>query len=258
VTLQERSVVGFGTWFEGQQRALKFDFGGRGMQTIGNTENAAESRDVRRLMKQAGKLGEDAMKQTHGRTRSRRVIGNVKLILVLLSIFLPASFLAAQQVQEFTGRVTDPSGAVLAKAMVIAHNVDSGVDTSTTTTSTGNYTIPYLIPGHYSISATAPGFETGVRTGLTLQVDQAATVNFALKVGSTTETVTVNADSLLDAAKADNGVVIENTRVTELPLNGRNVGMLAVLAPGALFEGDSEYVKGGVKPDQWGGVKVDR
>ena len=198
------------------------------------------------------------MKQTHGRTRSRRVIGNVKLILVLLSIFLPASFLAAQQVQEFTGRVTDPSGAVLAKAMVIAHNVDSGVDTSTTTTSTGNYTIPYLIPGHYSISATAPGFETGVRTGLTLQVDQAATVNFALKVGSTTETVTVNADSLLDTAKADNGVVVENARVTELPLNGRNVGMLAVLAPGALFEGDSEYVKGGVKPDQWGGVKLDQ
>ena len=175
-----------------------------------------------------------------------------KLIPLLLLIFsLPASFLAAQQVQEFTGRVTDPSGAVLPKATVIAHNVDSGVDTSTITTSTGNYTIPYLIPGHYSISATVPGFETGVRTGLTLQVDQAATVNFALKVGSTTETVTVNADSLLDTAKADNGVVIENTRVTELPLNGRNVGMLAVLAPGALFEGDSEYTRAFDSDDQY-------
>lgn len=150
-------------------------------------------------------------------------------------------YLAAQQVQEFTGRVTDPSGAVIPKAAVTAHNVDTGVDTRTTTTSTGDYTIPYLIPGQYTISAIAPGFQTGMRTGLTLQVDQVATVNFALKVGATSETVTVDADTLLDSTKADNGEVVENTRVTELPLNGRDPGMLAILSPGTVWTGSPQW-----------------
>src|ERR1035441_4019977 len=87
------------------------------------------------------------------------------LSLMLLMVLLSALPLAAQQVQEFTGRVTDPSGAVVSKAAVIAHNVDTGVNTSTTTTSSGDYTIPYVIPGHYSISVKAPGFATGIHSG---------------------------------------------------------------------------------------------
>ena len=67
--------------------------------------------------------------------------------------------------------------------------------------------------------------------GLVLEVDQVAKVNFALKVGAATETVTVNADALLDDAKADNGEVVQNTRVTELPLDGGDPGMLSTLAP---------------------------
>lgn len=167
--------------------------------------------------------------------------GNRLFLLLLFGCLLPVGHLAAQQVQEFTGRVTDPTGAVLPGATVIAHNVDTGVNTSTTTTSSGDYTIPYVIPGHYSISVRAAGFETAIRVGLVLQVDQAATVNFALKVGAANETVTVNADAILDASKADNGEVVENTRVTELPLNGRDPGMLSILAPGAVWTGSPQY-----------------
>jgi hypothetical protein len=160
----------------------------------------------------------------------RRVRSKYKLILALLSILLPASFLAIQEVQEFTVRVTDPKGAVVPNATVIAQNLDTRVSTSTTT-SVGDYTIPYVIPGHYSVTVEARGFETAVRTGLVSQVDQIATVDFAPKVGVATETVTVNADALLDNPKADNGEVVENTRMTELPLDGGDPGMLSILAP---------------------------
>jgi hypothetical protein len=159
--------------------------------------------------------------------------------LILLScICCAGAFLNAQ---EFTGHVTDSTGASLPRATIIAHNTATGVETQTTTTSAGDYTIPYLIPGAYTVSAQAPGFATGVHAGINLQVGQTSTVNFNLKIGSTTESVTVTADTLLDVSKADTGEVIENTRVTELPLNGRDPGMLAILAPGALWTGSPQW-----------------
>ena len=159
--------------------------------------------------------------------------------LTLLACFLcPAALLHAQ---EFTGHVTDSTGAVLPKAVIIAHNVATGVDTSTKATSSGVYTIPYLIPGHYTVSAQARGFATGVHAGIDLQVGETSTVNFTLDVGSTTQTVTVTSDTLLDASKADIGEVVENTRVTELPLNGRDPGMLSLLDASALWEGSTTH-----------------
>jgi hypothetical protein len=143
--------------------------------------------------------------------------------------------------QAFTGRVTDQTGAVVPKAKITVHNVATNVDTKATATGTGNYTVPYLKPGVYQLSASAQGFETTVRTGLNLQVDQTATVDFALKVGEATETITVQGDALIDFAKADAGEVVENTRVTELPLNGRDPGMLSELVAGASFEGYIGY-----------------
>jgi hypothetical protein len=159
-------------------------------------------------------------------------------VLLLFGLLLPAGFLGAQ---EFTGQVTDNTGAVMQKAAVTARNVDTGVETATVTNRAGVYTIPYLIAGNYSVSVKATGFETGIHTGIVLHVDQTSTVNFSLKIGSNTETVTVNADTVLDAGKADIGEVVENTRVTELPLNGRDPGMLAVLNSGALWTGSIQW-----------------
>jgi hypothetical protein len=158
--------------------------------------------------------------------------------LLILGLLLTASLLAAQ---EFTGFVTDASGAVLPKAAVTAHNLETNVDIGTVSTAAGNYTIPYLKPGNYTVSAEANGFEKGLRKGLVLQTGQTATVSFALKVGSTTETVTVVGDSLLDVGKADNGEVVENTRVTELPLNGRDPDMLSILNAGAIWTGSIQW-----------------
>lgn len=159
-------------------------------------------------------------------------------VLLLLSLILPATFLAAQ---EFTGRISDSGGAVLPKAAVIAHNLDTNVDTTTVSTKSGDYTIPYLIPGNYTVSAQANGFEKGLRTGIVLQAGQTATVNFQLTVGRATETVIVQGDALVDFGKADIGEVVENTRVTELPLNGRDPDMLSILNAGAIWTGSIQW-----------------
>lgn len=143
--------------------------------------------------------------------------------------------------QEFTGRVSDNTGAIVVNATITAHNVDSNTNISTVSTSSGTYTIPYLKPGNYTVSATAGGFEKMLRTGINLQVGQEATVNFVLKVGHITETVTVSGDALVDFAKSDIGEVVENTRVTELPLNGRDPNMLSLLNAGVNWSGSIVY-----------------
>jgi len=184
-------------------------------------------------------------KESVGHTRTGRVANSKDAekrilrgwVFVLLATLCSVSAWG----QAFTGRVTDHTGASVPKASITVHNVATNSDVKTTTTGAGDYTVPYLKPGIYQISASAPGFEMTVRTGLDLQVDQTATVDFTLKVGAATETVTVQADSLIDFAKADAGEVVENTRVTELPLNGRDAGMLSELVAGASFEGYIGY-----------------
>ena len=146
---------------------------------------------------------------------------NIRVMLLPI-LLLSTGLLRAQQ---FTGRVTDPTGAVVPKAKITALNVDTGVNTKAVSTGSGDYTIPYLRAGNYQITVEETGFETSVHTGINLQVDETATVNFTLKVGRSSETVTVNGDPLIDFGKADAGEVVENTRVTELPLNGRDPGM---------------------------------
>jgi len=162
----------------------------------------------------------------------------IKWVFLLVVFLMSAGFLGAQ---EFTGRVSDSSGAVLSKAKITAHNLDTNLDTVTDSTASGDYTIPYLKPGNYTVSAQANGFEGGLRTGVVLEVGQTATVNFSLKIGRATETVTVHGDALIDFGKADQGEVVENTRVTELPLNGRDPGMLSILSAGAIWTGSIQY-----------------
>lgn len=156
------------------------------------------------------------------------------LVLTLVSCALFA--------QRFTGRVTDPSGAVVPKADVTVHNQKTNVDINTKTTDSGVYTVPYLNPGLYTVSAEAAGFRKALKTDITLEVGQTAVIDLPLQVGSANDSVTVRADAeLLDYGKADSGEVIENTRVTEMPLNGRNPFMLSTLQAGAIWDGKEQY-----------------
>lgn len=143
--------------------------------------------------------------------------------------------------QEFTGRVSDQQGAAIPKASVTVHNQLTNVEIATETNGTGVYTVPYLTPGVYRVTAVAEGFTSFAKKDITLEVGKTGVVNFVLKVGSASTTVTVEANVALDMGKADRGEVVENTRVTELPLNGRDPEMLTILNAGVTWTGSLQW-----------------
>src|SRR5215472_13254612 len=151
-------------------------------------------------------------------------------------ICLSSGVLLAQTAAEITGVVTDPSGAAVPNASVTATNSATNVARPTTTNSAGIYNFPDLTPGTYQVQVAAAGFETVVKTNIELQVQQVARVDFALAVGQATQTLTVTADAaLLSTEDATVGTVIEQRRITELPLNGRNFFSLVALSPNVTY-----------------------
>lgn len=154
----------------------------------------------------------------------------MKQLLVLTIFFTSAAF---SQVATLTGRITDPSGAVIPQASVTARAMTTGVSTSTETTSEGYYTMPALIPGRYEVTISKTGFVPVRQTGLELTVQQVARLDVTLKLGAVAETIEVQAQAtLLDSESSAVGQVIGNRQVTELPLLGRNTYALAMLVPG--------------------------
>lgn len=151
------------------------------------------------------------------------------------------------QTAQITGTVTDASGAVVAQAEVRARNVATGAERVAVSNDQGLYTIPLLPPGVYDLSASLTGFKSLMRSGVTLAVDQRAEIDFALQVGTVSESVKVQASApLLNTVEASQGQVIDNKRIVEMPLNGRYYGDLALLsagtvqsAPGSRFNGFS-------------------
>ncbi len=160
----------------------------------------------------------------------------MRKLLLLAGLLLPATILLAQTAGEITGEVTDPSGASAPNATITATNKDTNVARTTQTNSVGVYSFPAMIPGSYEVKAAAAGFDTVVKTGIQLQVQQTARVDFTLTVGQATQTVEVSASGeLLSTENASVGTVIEQKRITELPLNGRNFFSLVALSPNVTY-----------------------
>jgi hypothetical protein len=162
----------------------------------------------------------------------------------LLLVCMFGTVLAQEFRATLTGRLTDASGAGVPNANVTAKNVQTNAEARATTGEDGNYTIPFLQPGTYEVSAEGAGFKRSVRENIVLQVGGSTTVDFNLQVGDVAEQVTVTGDApLLEASTATRGGVIENLRVTELPLNGRNPFMLSNLTPGVVFGGNQQFTR---------------
>jgi hypothetical protein len=135
------------------------------------------------------------------------------------------------------GTVTDQTGAHVPGAKVTAMNEGTSISTSVLTDANGDYSIPLLNPGLYSIRAEKQGFKTSVASRIVVQVAQSTNVNFRLSVGALTQSVQVTAVApLLQTANATVGQVINNKVILELPLNGRDFLALAVLSPGAITQ----------------------
>jgi len=138
-----------------------------------------------------------------------------------------------QTAGEINGEITDPSGASVPNVSVTATNTGTNVSRSTTTNTAGLYSFPDLVPGTYQVKAAVQGFDTQIKTNIELQVQQVAKVDFALAVGAATQTIEVSATGeLLATEGATVGTVIEEQRITDLPLNGRSFFSLVELSPG--------------------------
>jgi outer membrane receptor protein involved in Fe transport len=158
---------------------------------------------------------------------------NVRLVLFAL-LFAPL-FSHAQGLGSIVGRVTDPAGAAVAGAQVTATQEGTGFFRAAETDTEGLFVIPSLRPATYRLTVEAKGFSTSKQDGITLLADQTLTVNVGVTVGATTEIVTVISNAQqVDTATSTLKQVIEQQRISELPLNGRNAAQLTLLVAGAV------------------------
>jgi len=148
-------------------------------------------------------------------------------------LLLCTSILAAQGFRAtIVGRVTDDSGAVVPGAKIIITNTGTNEIRSVIVGDNGEYSIPQLAPGNYSLTAEYAGFNRVVRSGIVLETNQQARFDISLKVGALTEEVQVSAAAPLVASEnAALGNVVDQKKIVELPLNGRDYLQLAFLQP---------------------------
>jgi hypothetical protein len=143
-----------------------------------------------------------------------------------------------------SGIVTDPTGAGITGARVTITNAAMGTQNSTITTGAGEYTVPELPAGVYSVTAVEPGFATLIRNGVTVSVGETAHVDLKLSVGQGTATITVTADApLLQTDSPQNNIEVSTNDMNELPFNVAGIGSIrdpmsfAALVPGTIVGG---------------------
>ena len=149
-------------------------------------------------------------------------------IAVCVALWTPAY---AQTLGTITGEVKDTSGAVIPGATVTAQNVATNATRVQNSNEAGAFTFPAMPPGDYTVKAELQGFKTA-QNKVELHVEQSVRVSFTLEVGGITETTEVTGTSpLLSTENATIGTVIDNRRIVELPLNGRNYLSLIAASP---------------------------
>lgn len=156
------------------------------------------------------------------------------LFTSLLTCLTISSQHARAQQATVTGQITDAAGAVVTGAEVTVTNIETSAKTSAVSNEDGVYTIPLLPPGNYNIAVAAANFKTSVQQNIKLDVAQRAKYDFQLEAGQVNETVTVRAETaqLTSSETAALSQVIDEKRINDLPLNGRNPLELSRLTPG--------------------------
>jgi hypothetical protein len=153
----------------------------------------------------------------------------ISLTVVIAALTLPA---LCQTFGGITGVITDSSDSILVGASITLVNPSTNFTRAATSNESGNYNFLNVPPGAYTIRAEKQGFQSELRSGVDLQVQQTARIDFRLNVGQVTETVeVVGGAPLLNTENATIGTVIENKRIEDLPINGRSFVSLISLSP---------------------------
>ena len=166
----------------------------------------------------------------------RSLFTRIVLAGLCIAILMMGSQRSSAQVDRgsIAGTISDAAGSVLPGATVLIRNVGTGQETQTLSDGQGNYVARALVGGMYSVTVAKTGFSRAVKADVEVHVDQVATENFVLQVGSVSEKVDVQAaPSLVDTETSSMGTLETERRIQDLPLNGRNFIQLAYLGPGA-------------------------
>jgi hypothetical protein len=155
--------------------------------------------------------------------------------LVLIFLFTSVAALAQTEGARISGRVTDPSDAVIAGAECTITNLETGAPTTTTTNHDGIYVLSNLRPATYQLAIKKEGFRTVIQPELQLYVQDAVNENFVLALASVSETSTVVSDALLQTDSPAVSTVVDQQFVRNMPLNGRSFQSLIALTPGVVF-----------------------
>jgi hypothetical protein len=161
--------------------------------------------------------------------RISQFLGIIPLVLLTISL------LGQNTTGSIVGHIKDPSGAVIVGGKVSVMEMNTRDSRSVTTNQNGDYTVPLLKPGHYSVTIEANGFKSETQSGISLDVDQIVRADLSLSVGATSESVTIKADTVtLDTDTASVGEVLGGKMIEDLPLNGRNFQDLLLNTPGVV------------------------
>jgi hypothetical protein len=157
----------------------------------------------------------------------------MSVLLPLLLLAATCSHAGAQITGALYGRVADSAGAVVPNASIKALNVGTGAVYNATSNSIGEYIVPSLVPGHYTVTVAATGFKTFTNSGIEIVVGENARVDASLEIGSATQSVKVSSNPIeVDTQSSAVGATIDSRRVEAMPLNGRNLLLLTQLLPG--------------------------
>ena len=167
----------------------------------------------------------------------------IAFVTVLIAfVFVVVTSLRAQTTTgSIYGTISDQNNAVIPNVSITVTRVDTGEIHTLTSNESGNYSFPALMPGDYTVSAHAQGFSTQTQRNIRLDVSQNEHISFTLKPGATSDVVTVTADAtMIDTRESQLGETVDQKRIQDLPLNGRNAYSLVQLVPGVTnYTGES-------------------
>jgi hypothetical protein len=169
----------------------------------------------------------------------------IRALTLLSLINLAGAAAFSQEVRaSLSGLVSDKTGAAVPGAVVGVKNTATNATSQAESSSTGNYVLPFLPPGQYTLTVEQKGFKRFVRENITLQAQDRARVDISLEIGELSQSVTVAGDvSLLETESASRSQVIANQLIQNVPTQGRNPFQIAWSAAGVIKTGDWRYLR---------------